>query len=118
MGLIRRCGARDRQGDVFLRFKLGGVNRLGIEVKGRARLLVAQKLLNRLYVLTPANQEGREAVTKIVEAEPLPRFQANADLEGGGSISTTTIAGEKAAKKCRSLCFLELRKWWSKRVAP
>jgi hypothetical protein len=26
IGLIRCCGACDRQGDVFLRFKLGGVD--------------------------------------------------------------------------------------------
>jgi hypothetical protein len=66
-GLVRRdCRASYRQRNLFLRFKLGGVNRLGIEVKGRARLRVAQKLLNRLYVLTPANQEGRKAVTEIV----------------------------------------------------
>jgi hypothetical protein len=30
IGLIRCCGAFDLEGEVFLRFKLGGVNGLGI----------------------------------------------------------------------------------------
>jgi hypothetical protein len=30
----------------------------------------------------------------------------------------TTGAMEKAAKKCRSHCFLELASWWSKRASP
>ena len=33
IGLPRCCGARDRQGDIFLRFKLGSVNGLGIKVE-------------------------------------------------------------------------------------
>jgi hypothetical protein len=68
-----------------LRFKLGGVNRLGIQVKGRARLRVAQKLLNRLYVLAPADQESRKAVTEIVEAKPLTRLQPDSSFDGGGA---------------------------------
>ena len=85
-GLIRcDCGACDRQGDVFLRFKLGGVYGLGIQVKRGCYLGVAQQPLNRLYVLAPANQKRRKAMTKIMESESLTRFQANADLEGGGA---------------------------------
>ena len=34
IGLIRCCRACDRQGDVLLRFKLGGVNGLGIQAGG------------------------------------------------------------------------------------
>ncbi len=85
IGLIRRCGACDRQGDVFLRFKLGGVYGLGIQVKRCSHLGVAQQSLNRLYVFAPTNQEGRKAVTEIVEAEPLTRLQSDSDLEGGGA---------------------------------
>ena len=85
IGLIRCCGACDRQGDVFLRFEFGGVNGLGIQVKRGGHLGVAQQSLNRLYVLAPVNQIRRKAMTKIVEPKPLTGFQSNADLEGGGA---------------------------------
>jgi len=65
------CATPDRQGNVFLSFKLGGINRLGIQVKGRARLRVAQKLLNRLYVLAPTNQKRRKPMTRVMEPESL-----------------------------------------------
>ena len=42
IGLIRCGGACDRQRDVFLRFKLGGVNGLEIQVKRCGQLGVAQ----------------------------------------------------------------------------
>jgi hypothetical protein len=45
--LIRCRGAFDRQGDVFLRFKFGGVNGLGIQVKRGCYFGVAQQSLNR-----------------------------------------------------------------------
>jgi hypothetical protein len=54
--LVHCSGTPNRKGDVFLRFKLGGVNRFRIQVKGRARLRVAEKLLNRFYVFVLANQ--------------------------------------------------------------
>src|ERR1700692_2467692 len=85
IGLIRCCGACDRQGDIFLRFKLGGVNGLGIQVKCCGHFDVAQQALNRLYVLSPANQKRRKAMTKVMESESLTRFQSNADLECGGA---------------------------------
>ena len=81
VGLICCCGALDRQGDVFLRLKLGGVNGLGIQVKSRGHLGVAQQTLNRLHVLAPVNQERRKAMTEVMESESLPRFQSNANLE-------------------------------------
>ena len=68
------CGTFANTGgpsDFFLRSELGRVNRLGIDVKRRARLRVTEKLLNRLHVFAPADQEGREAVTELVEAKPL-----------------------------------------------
>jgi hypothetical protein len=108
IGLIRCRATPDCQGDIFLSFKLDGINRLGIQIKGRARLRVAQKLLNRLYILAPANQEGRKAVTNIVEAKPLTRLQPDSGFDGGGAISATTIAGEKAAKSVARLVFLSL----------
>src|ERR1700719_1628998 len=83
--LIRCCGASDRQGDVFLRFKLGGVNGLGIQVERCGHLGVAQKALNRLYVLAPANQKRRKTVTEIVKSESLTGLQPDADLESGGA---------------------------------
>ena len=85
IGLIRCCGARDRQGNVFLSLELRGVNRLGIQVKSRARLCVTEKLLNRFNVLAPANQESRKAMTEIVESEPLTRLQPNAGFNGCGA---------------------------------
>src|SRR6202166_1328781 len=83
--LIRCCRACDRQGDVFLRFKLGGVNGLGIQVKRGCYFGVAQQSLNRLYVLAPADQKRRKAMTKVMESESLTGFQSNANLEGGGA---------------------------------
>src|SRR4029077_6248444 len=80
-----RVIARDRQCNVFLRFKLGGANGLGIQVKRGGHLGVARQSLNRLYILAPADQKSREGMTKIMESESLTRFQSNADLEGGGA---------------------------------
>jgi hypothetical protein len=48
IGLIRDCGACNRQGDVFLRFKLGGVNGLRIQVERGCYFGVAQQ---SLYVI-------------------------------------------------------------------
>jgi hypothetical protein len=83
--LIRCCGACDRQGDFFLRFKLGGIYGLGIKVKRGCHLGVAQQPLNRLHVLAPANQKRRKGMTEVVKSESLTGFQSNADLEGGGA---------------------------------
>ena len=77
------CCACNRQGDVFLRFKLGGVYGLRIQVKRCGHLGVAQQALNRLHVLAPANQKRRKAMTKVMESESLTRFQSNADVEDG-----------------------------------
>jgi hypothetical protein len=49
IGIIRCCRAFDRQGDVFLCFKLCGVNGLGIQVKCCGHPGVAQQSLNRFY---------------------------------------------------------------------
>ena len=57
IGLIRRDASSNGQGDLFLSFKFHGVNRLRIQVKRRAHLRVAKKLLNRLYTLALANQK-------------------------------------------------------------
>ncbi len=85
IGLIG-CGcACDRQGNVFLRFKLSGINRLGIQVKRGCYFGVTQQSLNRLHVFIPADQERGEAVTKVMEAEPFTRHQSNADLEGSAA---------------------------------
>ena len=58
-GLIRR-GSRacDRHGTLFLCFKLRRINRLGIASSLPSR---GAEALDRLYVLTPADQEGRKA---------------------------------------------------------
>jgi len=65
------CATPDRQGNVFLSFKLGGINRLGIQVKGRRHLRVGQQPLNRLYVLAPTNQKRRKPMTRVMEPESL-----------------------------------------------
>src|SRR5258708_5600096 len=67
IGLIRCCGACDRQGDVFLRFKLGGVNGLGIKVNRGCYFCVAQQTLHRLYVLARIEHEAR-----MTSEQPVP----------------------------------------------
>jgi hypothetical protein len=49
------CRACDCDGHVSLRLEFGAVNRLRIQVKSRAHFGVAEKLLNCLYVLPPAD---------------------------------------------------------------
>ncbi len=88
---ISCCRASDHQGDVFLRFELGGVYGLGIQVKCGRHFGVAQQSLNRLHVLALANQKRRKAMTKIMESESLTRLQSDADLEGGGRILSAVI---------------------------
>lgn len=85
IGLIGCRRAFDRQGDALLRFEFGGVNGLGIQVKRCGHLGVAQRSMNRLYVLASADQKRCEAVTEIVEAKPLTRFQPNSDLNRCGA---------------------------------
>ena len=58
--LIRCCRAFDSEGDVFLRFKLGGVNGLGMQVKRGCYCGMAQQPLNRLHVFTSADQNAAQ----------------------------------------------------------
>ena len=64
---------RDCESHVLLSLQLRRVNRLGIEVKSRARLRMTQQSLNCLNVFALVDKKGREAVTEIVEAESLTR---------------------------------------------
>jgi len=50
------------------------VNRLGIEIKSRARLGMSKQALNRLYIFALVDKKGREAVTEVVKAESLTKL--------------------------------------------
>jgi len=52
---------------------------------------VTKQPLNRLYVFALADKKGREAVTEVVEAESLTRFEPDANLNGGGRILSAAI---------------------------
>jgi hypothetical protein len=56
--LICCYAACNRQGNLFLRFKLCGISRLRKKMKYRRHVRVAGKLLNRLYILAPAVSAG------------------------------------------------------------
>jgi hypothetical protein len=46
---------------------------------------MSKQALNRLYVFALVDKKGREAVTEVVEAESLTRFEPDANLNGGGA---------------------------------
>ena len=66
-------------------------NRLGIEIKSRARLGMSKQALNCLYVFAIVDKKGREAVTEVAEAESLTRLEPDANLNGSGPILSAAI---------------------------
>ena len=62
--LVGRRAIPDCQRNLPLRLKFRHINRLRIQVKRRAHLRVAEKLLNRLYVFAPAAQEAKTTSEK------------------------------------------------------
>ena len=44
---------------------------------------MSKQALNRLYIIALVDKKGREAMAEVVEAESLPRFEPNANLNRG-----------------------------------
>src|SRR5258708_3062939 len=93
--------ARYCQSDVPLRRQFRRINRLRILVERGARFGMAKQTLNCLYGFALVDKEGREAMTEVVKAESLPRFQPDANLNRGGA---NFVCGHHAGtQRCSAL---------------